>query len=514
MKNLGKSLRNMAIVLLLLPLAIVTPRQAFSAWEMGAPIITYWGSHPLTEETAQRAVAGGYNFVSVHSWEELDLAEQYGLRARLRSDYYLGNLLWPESLDGGARQAQLDALIDQYKTHPAAYAYFINMVEPKTRAEIDSWAPLIAYLRERDPDRLNYVLMGAPSWAGNSLWQHYIRTVNPQMIYYDWYNLFEGFDDQNYLANLTRVANFSKLYEIPFINEVQACIWVPDPTTWRLPNENELRFLVYSTLAYGARGISYFNYYTDLDGTSAPGTGGIQFNPDGTPTEVYTALATLNPQFEKVAEQLQPFQWIGTYLKGYTSTAMPPWTEQLPSTSPFDIAGVSNTMVYNTGDALKGVLFGLFDTDGAEAGDATAVLVANLDYSLGKTYTLTGPGNLSVFDATTGVWTATGGNQAILNLPPGGGILVSLTPIPGDANRDGFVDELDAAVLAQHWLQSGNWHSGDFNGDLLVNDLDATLLAANWTGSPSASVPEPGTLVLLAGMLLLAAHKRRPASNM
>ncbi len=353
-----------------------------------------------------------------------------------------------------------------------------------------------------DPDRLAYLNMGAPSWAGNSLWQHYIRTVNPQLLSYDFYNLYEGFDEPSYLANLGRVAGFSKFYDIPFMNIVQACIW-PDPTTWRLPNEDELRFLVYSTLAYGARGISYFNYYTSNDGTSPPGTGGIQFNPDGTPTPIFTTLATLNPQFVKVATQLQPLQWIGTYLRGYSSSYMPDLTVQLPSTSPFDIASISDTMVYNSGDPLKGVLFGLFNRDGTEPDDAIAVLVANLDYSLSKTYTLTGPGNLSIFDATTGIWTATGSNQAILNLPPGGGVLVSLTPIPGDANRDGFIDELDAEILAQNWLQSSNWDSGDFNGDGLANHLDATLLAANWTGSPAASVPEPSTLVLLAGMLLL-----------
>ena len=73
----------------------------------------------------------------------------------------------------------------------------------------------------------------------------------------------------------------------------------------------------------------------------------------------------------------------------------------------------------------------------------------------------------------------------------------------GDANGDGFVDAEDASILAQHWLQSSGatWANGDFNRDGVVNDIDATLLAANWS-SQSASVPEPSTLVLLAGMLL------------
>ncbi len=74
----------------------------------------------------------------------------------------------------------------------------------------------------------------------------------------------------------------------------------------------------------------------------------------------------------------------------------------------------------------------------------------------------------------------------------------------GDANGDGFVDSADASILAQHWLQEfgATWADGDFNRDGAVNDIDATILAANWQ-SHLANVPEPSTLVLLAGMLLL-----------
>ena len=81
-------------------------------------------------------------------------------------------------------------------------------------------------------------------------------------------------------------------------------------------------------------------------------------------------------------------------------------------------------MTYNDGDPLKGVLFGLFDKNGTALADATFAMIVNLDYTASETYTVTGPGNLSVFDADTGLWTATGHNYATLNLDPGGGILV------------------------------------------------------------------------------------------
>ena len=72
--------------------------------------------------------------------------------------------------------------------------------------------------------------------------------------------------------------------------------------------------------------------------------------------------------------------------------------------------------------------------------------------------------------------------------------------IPGDANRDGFVDDTDASALADNWQVSGaevTWGMGDFNGDLVVNDVDAGIMAANWSPPLLASVPEPSLLALL-----------------
>ena len=80
----------------------------------------------------------------------------------------------------------------------------------------------------------------------------------------------------------------------------------------------------------------------------------------------------------------------------------------------------------------------------------------------------------------------------------------------GDANRDGQVDGSDVTILAGNWqygvtgTSDATWTMGDFNGDGKVDGSDVTILAGNWQAgvtSDAASVPEPGTMLLLLSVL-------------
>ena len=87
--------------------------------------------------------------------------------------------------------------------------------------------------------------MGAPSWAGDTLWEHYIDTVHPQILSYDYYQLWkdgngDDYDQPYYLSNLGKVAGWAKDNGIPFMNIVQASS-VFDPGM-RVPTGNEMRF--------------------------------------------------------------------------------------------------------------------------------------------------------------------------------------------------------------------------------------------------------------------------------
>jgi len=96
-------------------------------------------------------------------------------------------------------------------------------------------------------------------------------------------------------------------------------------------------------------------------------------------------------------------------------------------------------------------------------------------------------------------------------------VVVSEEDIPGDADGDGDVDELDAQALATNWgsgseLDPATWEEGNFDGDYVVGPADAAILAANWhygVSESGAPVPEPSAVVLLLGLPLALLLWRR-----
>jgi hypothetical protein len=398
--------------------------EAQTTWSIGKPIVSYWAgpgydgtTGPLTDAAAERMVDVGINLAWAGSAKELDVAKRHGLRAL----YVDRSLLEPAVLDNPALRPKLDALVDGIRNHPALYGY--HLIDEPQSALFGGLARLAAYLRQRDPAHMAFIDL-FPNYAEVDVSSYdeyltrYISTVKPSLLSYDHYQFMTKSDTGKYLENLEVVGQKAKAAGIPFMSIVQAANW---ERGWvRLPTADQERFLAYTMLAYGSQGISYYVWCYPRH------QGGI-VRTDGTPTAIYDVLKTTNREFVKIAGQYQSLRWIGAYLKGYRSGALPLGTKLLPNNSPFDIRDVSNTETYKMDEKLKGVLFGLFGAKDTSPADATLVLVTNLDYVAGKTYTVTGPGNLSVFDAATGKWTSTGRNNAALNLLPGGGALVGLT---------------------------------------------------------------------------------------
>jgi hypothetical protein len=393
-------------------------RSRSADWGVGTPIVTYWAGPAMTEAAARQMAEGGFNVVWCGE-KELDVVQRAGLRAQLQDA-----LLSPASLDDPARREQLDSLIDRVRGHPALYCYFIT--DEPAASSFPALGRLVAHLRERDPAHMAYINL-FPTYATNeqlgnkgdtvtAYQQHlrqYIEIVKPRLMSYDHYQFTAGGGDSaQYFLNLALIRHASQDAGLPFLNIVQACTWTP---SMRVPNADEMRYLVYTTLAYGAQGISYYVY------CCAGHTGGIA-NPDGTPTPIYGTLKSLNREFVAIAREVQPLHSLGVYHTGM----LPPGAEPLPERSAFAPEFPVLTGHYKPPQPVKGVLFGYFGPKGSSLADPSHCLVVNLDYQADLVLQIRGPSRLELFDAGKGTWLPEGRRRSALQLKPGGGKLIKV----------------------------------------------------------------------------------------
>ena len=388
-------------------------------WQVGRPIVTYWAGPPMTDATARQMSEGGWNLVWCGE-KDLDLVRRYGLRGQLQDP-----LLAPASLEVPAQREKLDALIARVRAHPALYAYFIT--DEPNATNFPALGQLVAYLRRRDPAHLAYINL-FPTYASNQQLgnqgdtltayqahlRQYVDIVKPALISYDHYQFTTEGDSAQYFLNLALIRQAALDARLPFLNIVQACTWTP---SMRVPKADEIRYLVYTTLAYGAQGISYYVY-------CCPGhTGGIA-HADGTPTPLYETLKALNRQFAALALQLQPLRSLGVYHAGM----LPPGAQPLPKDAPFTLDPPLPAIDYKAPEPVKRALLGFFGPTGKtrRTSAPTHLLVVNLDYQSQAVLGIRSPARLEVFDEATGRWSRAKDKRSELRLPPGGGKLVRL----------------------------------------------------------------------------------------
>ena len=390
---------------------------AAAPWKVGTPITTYWCGPSMTDATAAQMAEGGFNLVWCGE-KELDVAQRHGLRGQLTD-----GLLSPAALEDPAQREKLDALIARVRHHPALYDYFITD-EPST-TNFAALGKLVAYLRERDPAHLAYINLfptyanndqlgtkGDPVTAYREHLRQYVDIVKPGLISYDHYQLAVEGDRQDYFLNLAMIRRAAQDASLPFLNIVQAATW---DKSMRVPTGDEVRYLDYTSLAYGAQGISYYVY-------CCAGHTGAVAHADGTVTPLYETLKTLNREFAAIAVQLQPLRSLGVYHAGM----FPPGTEPVPADGRFQLDPPVPAMSFTNLQPVKGVLLGYFGLagKGKKPPTPTYVMVVNLDYQAEAVVGLRGPSRLELFDPATGRWSRASGKRADLRLQRGGGQLV------------------------------------------------------------------------------------------
>lgn len=127
--------------------------------------------------------------------------------------------------------------------------------------------------------------------------EKFVEVCKPPILSYDHYALMEGGGmGGKYFANLESVRRAALKHKLPFWNIVATvgCL------NFREISLADLRFEVFTSLAYGVRGIGYFKYFSAPVGNFRQGP----IDQFGNKTPTWDSLRHVNLQVEKLAPTL------------------------------------------------------------------------------------------------------------------------------------------------------------------------------------------------------------------
>ena len=194
----------------------------------------------------------------------LDHCQAVGLKA-IVSDARTSGYDWP-NVDPKAARERVESLIKEVRNHPAVYGYYLR--DEPSASFFPGLAAVSHVVKEQHPGVWPYInlfpnyadvsQLGAPTY--DAYVEKFIQDCKPPVLSYDHYAIFEGgvFREQLYYSNLESIRRAATKHDLPFWQIVLAL----GALNFREPTPVDMRMQVYTSLAYGARGIAYFKYFT------------------------------------------------------------------------------------------------------------------------------------------------------------------------------------------------------------------------------------------------------------
>ena len=257
-----------------------------------------WGGTPGDEAAIKEIRECGFNLAGFVAPADLDKVSKAGLQCLvIDGSSHVGDA--EAQLDEKEIAKRVEALTARTAKHPAVYGYYLRD-EPSAGAYpgLGRWA---AAYKKAAPDALPYINL-LPNYAstgqlGASTYEEYlesfVQTVKPKFISYDHYALMDdGSLRGGYYQNLEAVRKAALKHDLPFWNIVLS----NSHFRYAEPTPAGFRFQLYTTLAYGGRGISYFTYF-------APKIGNYRLAPIdqfGHKTPTWDMLRQVNLQLHKL----------------------------------------------------------------------------------------------------------------------------------------------------------------------------------------------------------------------
>lgn len=248
---------------------------------------------------------------------------------------------------------------DELPDGPACWGYMMRD-EPNTK-DFPALRLRLDEIRAARPGKLGYINLypnyaNAQQLGAETYDDHvaqFMEVVGPDVLSMDHYPVMKpGADSRaSYCANLEVMRKYALKYDVPFWNFFNCMPFGPHAD----PTEAQLRWQIYTSLAYGARGVLYFCYYTPFSHEFPKG--GAIIGRDGRPTRHYEEAKRINAAIKN----------LGPTLMRLTSTSV---LRVTPEDAPAEVLAGSPIQDLKRGghDPKHDFLIGVFDhEDGRRA---------------------------------------------------------------------------------------------------------------------------------------------------
>jgi hypothetical protein len=393
------------------------------------PIGIFWPPHPYasTAERYAEIKAAGFDFILSGNYAgdgnifqyQLGLARTAGLQMLISDDIQIRNMSrWFSISDTPSDFLSVtpDEARALYIRARDAYGPFsslagFNLYDEPGSGWFGTLAKAVAISRELAPGLLPYINL-LPS-DDPAYYRDFVDLVKPSLISFDRYPLLShGREDDNYFHNWAIVRDAALRGDIPAWVFIQTLAY----DNHREPTAAELLWQINVSLAYGAKGIQYFTYWTP-EAARGEGFGPALITVDGRRTPRYAAARSINTTWlRQVGRQLKPL--VSESVAHANETPLPNGAVAFAP---------SNLVTSITGSP---VVVGTFRSRDASA-DGRWMLVANRSHSQRARAVLTpnaqGVGSVGIFHPASESYRRRSVSPVHLELAPGEATLIQLT---------------------------------------------------------------------------------------
>jgi len=260
-----------------------------------------WDGAPNDPAVLQRIHDCGFTVAGFAPPTALDACQAAGLKA-IVSDARTSGYNWTK-VDAKSAREKVAELVKEVRHHPAVYGYYLR--DEPSASFFPGLATVSGIVKELHPGAWPYInlfpnyanagQLGTPTY--DAYLEQFIETCHPPILSYDHYAILEGGGFRGeYFANLESVRRAALKHDLPFWQIVLSV----GALSYREPSAADMRFQVYTSLAYGARGLAYFKYFTPAVGNYRGGP----IDQFGHQNPMWHTLQQVNLQVGKLAPTL------------------------------------------------------------------------------------------------------------------------------------------------------------------------------------------------------------------